>query len=124
MYLDEVLINPIELKGWVNGSFYLPTAETVGILPVPADIRAASGMTEFNANLDNTQQHSYLAKMQGTHKAILPVHTPEEHTLFRNLMKVNSDFISHNWKAAAVLWNEHADREQKVFYKVSLFNCT
>jgi hypothetical protein len=37
-------------------------------------------MAEFNiSTIDKKQPHLYLARMQGTRKAILPVHTPAEH---------------------------------------------
>src|SRR6266700_2422397 len=86
VFLDSegVLANPVHITGWVNGSLYLPTREWLGILPIPTDVRQSSGMAEFNSStIDKKQPHLYLAQMQGTRKAILPVHTPAEHNLFR-----------------------------------------
>lgn len=67
------------MKGWVNGNLYLPTSEQLSILPVPDDVRLASGMAEFNLlSADKKQPHLYLAHMQGTWKAILLIHTTAE----------------------------------------------
>ena len=109
--------------GWVNGDLYLPTSEHIGILPVPHEIQQSSGMAAFNPNLDQNQSHTYLASMQGTHKPILPVHTPAEHNIFHLLMNTHPAFNTQSmgpvWKLAVKVWNEHADREDGVYYKVS-----
>jgi hypothetical protein len=122
-----VLVNPTQITGWVNGNLYLPTKERLGILPIPSDVRHSSGMAEFNiATIDKKQPHLYLARMQGTRKAILPVHTPAEHNLFRDLMKSNPVFNTQSsgpmWKLAVKVWNEFADtsKESDIFYKVCL----
>jgi len=124
VFLHDILIDPLQIKGWVNGNLYLPTRERVGILPVPHDVQQSSGMAAFNPNLDQQQPHVYLASMQGTHKAILPVHTPAEHDLFRLLMRTHPTFNTQStgpvWKLAVKVWNEQADREPTVFYKVRL----
>lgn len=116
-------MNPIHITGWVNGSLYLPTTEQLGILPIPSDVRHSSGMAEFNiSTIDKKQPHLYLARMQGTRKAILPVHTPAEHSLFRDLMRSNPVFNTQSsgpiWKLAVKVWNEFADKESGIFYKV------
>ena len=125
LFLREILINPLEMKGWVNGNLYLPTSEQIGILPVPDDVRVASGMAEFNPlSADKKQSHFYLAHMQGTRKAILPVHTTAEQDLFRELMKTNPAFNTSGkgpmWKVAVKVWNEYADLHTGIFYKVDL----
>ena len=60
--------------------------------------------------------------MQGTRKAILPVHTPEELGLFRKLMETNSAFNFQStgpiWKLAIKVWNEYADTQDGIYYKV------
>lgn len=70
--------------------------------------------------------HLYLARMQGTRKAILPVHTPAERELFSKLMATNKAFNSLStgptWKLAVKVWNEHADVERDVYYKVRYYN--
>ena len=83
-------------------------------------------MAEFNKfTTDKTQPHLYLARMQGTRKAILPVHTSAEHDLFRHLMKSNPVFNAQSsgpiWKLAVKVWNEFADKQPDIFYKVSVF---
>jgi len=61
--------------------------------------------------------------MQGTLKAILPIHTTEEHTLFRKLMiedlAFNSKTTGPSWKLAVRVWNKYADNSDNIFYKVS-----
>jgi hypothetical protein len=118
-----MLVNPRLITGWVNGSLYLPTRERLGILPIPSDIRHSSGMAEFNTStIDQKQPHLYLAQMQGTRKAILPVHTSAKHDLFRRLMKSNPIFNTQSsgpiWKLAVKVWNEFADKQSGIFYKV------
>ncbi|KAF8801128.1 hypothetical protein BYT27DRAFT_7262351 [Phlegmacium glaucopus] len=80
-------------------------------------------MAEFNiSTIDRKQPHLYLARMQGTRKAILPVHTPAEHDLFRNLMKSNPVFNAQSsgpiWKLAVKVWNEFTDKQPGIFYKL------
>jgi len=36
--LQDVLVNPTVITGWVNGNYYVPTTETLGILPIPLEI--------------------------------------------------------------------------------------
>ena len=125
LFLHDILINPLEMKGWVNGNFYLATVERLGILPVPDDVRQSCGMAEFIPTSSNQKQpHLYLARMQGTRKAILPVHTPAERELFSKLMATNKAFNSHSagptWKLAVKVWNEQADAKPEIciYYKV------
>lgn len=122
--LEDVLVDPTGISGWVNGNLYVPTSEALGILPVPPDVRALSGMTEFNVNLDQKRRHHFLASKQGTRKAILPIHTIAEHELFKNYMKSHSAFSScskgPDWPKCAKVWNEYADSHDDIFYKVRL----
>lgn len=123
VFLEGILVNPPEIKGWVNGNLYLPTSERLGVLPIPSDVRQSSGMAEFTSSVTNKNQpHNYLAQMQGTRKPILPVHTPAERDLFQKLMKSNPVFNTQStgpiWKLAVKVWNEHADAETGIFYKV------
>jgi len=128
-FLQSVLVDPLQLKGWVNGDLYLPTSERLGILPVPKDVQISSGMAEFNPNstTDKKKQcYDYLAQMQGTRKAILPVHTPAELHLFHKLMETNPAFNSQStgpvWKLALKVWNECADTQDGIYYKVCLLS--
>lgn len=70
-----MLINVNEITGWVNGNYYVPTTETLGILPIPSEIQESSGMAAYisgpiiNLNTGEKkkpQRHNFLAKMQGT----------------------------------------------------------
>jgi len=126
LFLDDVLENPMEIKGWINGNLYIQTKERLGIVPIPADIRKLMGMADFNPLSDRKPQHSYLARMQGTRKAILPVHTTAEITLFQCLMEKNEAFNSRisgpRWSDAVRVWNEEADKTDDIFYKVSYAN--
>jgi hypothetical protein len=126
IYLEDILSNLVYIRGWVNGNLYLPTSETIGILPVPPELRAESKMADFNVNIDQKQRHAYLASMQGTRKAILPVHTPAEHDLFNTLMKTNEAFTSRSagprWTECVRVWNRLADTRNDVFYKVRIPN--
>jgi hypothetical protein len=124
LYLRDRFINPCEIKpGWINGNLYIQTEERLGILPLPEDVRRSSGMAEYNPNLDTKHPHCYLARMQGTLKAILPIHTTEEHALFRKLMiedpAFNSKTTGPSWKLAVRVWNQYADNSDNIFYKVS-----
>jgi len=85
-------------------------------------------MAEFNPDTNNKKKrHDYLAQMQGTCKAILPVHTPAELDLFHKLMKSNSAFNSQStgpiWKLAVKVWNECADTQDGIYYKACSFFC-
>ncbi|PPQ85651.1 hypothetical protein CVT24_012585, partial [Panaeolus cyanescens] len=113
IYLRDYFENPVEIKGWVNGNLYLPTKE------------------QFNpdSKIQGNQSHSYLAKMQGTRKgrkAILPVHTPAEMSLFKDLMEKEPGKLSAltstcelSWSAAVTTRNERADTENDIYYKIS-----
>ena len=129
VYLEEVLINVIPITGWVNGNLYVATNETLGILPIPGDVRDSSGMAPFVDIADSTKKlpkHKFLAEMQGTHKAILPVHTSSEKGLFRTLMENDRHFnlpdgSLPNWNQATRVWNAWADKTNDVWYKVCIF---
>lgn len=119
-----MFIRPAKITGWVNGNFYLPSTEVLGILPVPPEIQSTSGMTEYLPSLGTKWRHKFLAEMQGTNKAILPIHNHTEKELFRELMRTNTDFNSSggpsNWDRAARVWNSYANANDVVFYKVCL----
>ncbi|KAF6764006.1 hypothetical protein DFP72DRAFT_956173 [Ephemerocybe angulata] len=126
-FLDGIIARPMEMQGWVNGNLYLPTTERLGILPIPEDVRLSSGIAAGSVVLSpggskSKIPHAYLARMQGTRKAILPVHTDEEKALFRALMASNPAFNSRTtgptWKLAVKVWNEHAETSKHVYYKL------
>ena len=128
-YLIEVLRNPLPITGWVNGNLFLPTSEVLGILPIPEEIRHSSGMAEYlrlSQNPTQKQKHHFLAQRQGTRKAILPVHTTAEHDLFRKLMTESSAFNPADggqpqWAIGVKIWNAHADSQDEIWYKVSIY---
>lgn len=113
----------------MNGNLYVATKETLGILPIPADIRDLSGMAPFVDITDCAQKppkHHFLAEMQGTRKAILPIHTSPEKGLFRSLMEKNQHFNPAdgslpNWNQATRVWNAWADKTDDIWYKVRIF---
>ncbi|KAJ6570374.1 hypothetical protein B0H10DRAFT_1840261, partial [Mycena sp. CBHHK59/15] len=99
------------------------TSEVAGVLPVPEDIRVKYGMAQFEPSLDSVQPHHHLASLQGTRKAILPVHNQEEKDLFRTMMSGNNSFGNFSSEAqveASVrIWNARADTSDTIFYKLA-----
>ncbi|KIK65217.1 hypothetical protein GYMLUDRAFT_240513 [Collybiopsis luxurians FD-317 M1] len=63
---------------WENGNLYRPTNEVLGVLTLPATIPEKSGMQPFIPSLDQKQKQGFLAQLQGTRKAVLPIHTIQE----------------------------------------------
>jgi hypothetical protein len=108
--------------GWVNTNLYTRTTEVLGILPIPTSIRTETGMAEYQPAADHKQKHHFLAEMQGTRKPVLPVHSPAERNLFRQLMNTSLEFNQPdgppNWKQAIKLWNRQADMTDGISYKV------
>ena len=132
-----MLINVKEICGWVNGNYYVPTTETLGILPIPKEIRESSGMATYisgpfiNFNTGEKkkpQRHNFLAKMQGTRKPVLPIHTMAERLMFRTLISQNREFNPPNvseppWNQAVKVWNASVDESDEtsgsgLYYKV------
>jgi len=71
--LRHVLTDVVEITGWVNGNHYVPTTETLGILPIPLEIRESSGMASYVSgpisNIETgekkkRQRHDFLAQIQ------------------------------------------------------------
>lgn len=133
--LQNVLISPSQITGWVNGNHYVPTAEVLGILPIPLEIRESSGMAAYvsgpivNATTGvkkKPQRYDFLAQMQGTRKPVLPVHTMAEKLMFRTLMSSNREFNPPNvseppWNQAVKIWNASVDKSGEtsgLYYKV------
>jgi len=122
---DAFNLTPTLTTGWVNGNLYTQTSEVLGILPVADDIRSSSGMAEYIPALHRNQVapwYRFLAKLQGTRKPVLPIHTAAEKTLFKELLEKNPAFSSESgdpqWKLAVRIWNAEADVRDDVFYKV------
>jgi hypothetical protein len=120
------------IRGWMNTNFYQRTKEVIGVLPIPLEVQTASGISPYVDHVYTAPSHSkaprirhgYLARLQNTRKAILPVHTPAERKLFRTLMQQNPKFspssrAQPNWDKAVPIWNRYADTEHDVYYKVT-----
>lgn len=136
--LQDVLVNPTEITGWVNGNYYVLTKETLGILPIPLEIRESTGMATYvsgpitnikTGEKKRPQRHNFLAQMQGTRKAVLPIHTVAEKLMFRTLMTKNKEFNPPNvseppWNQAAKVWNASVDEssDENLYYKVRSFH--
>ncbi|KAJ6546376.1 hypothetical protein B0H10DRAFT_2243630 [Mycena sp. CBHHK59/15] len=122
-YLEDVLKDARPLVGWVNGNLYQPTNEVTGVLPIPEDIRLNSGMARFEPSLDSKRLHHHLASLQGTRKAVLPIHNTTEKDLFRTLMSGQDtlgNFSSATQVEKAVrIWNAHADTKDDIYYKLA-----
>ena len=109
--------------GWVNRNEYEQTTETFSILPLSEDMRTKLGMLPYHSVFakENKMHHCYLAQGQQTRIAILPVHTRQERSLYRLLVKQSNGLFSGkkqpNWVAVAVEWSKYADGIN-IFYKV------
>ncbi|KAG6808594.1 hypothetical protein H0H92_003610 [Tricholoma furcatifolium] len=123
--VGHMLVNPREPgpPGWVNGNLYQIANETAGVLPIPRDIQVKLSMGPYVPGLHSKQRHQFLAARQGTRKPILPVHNAEERRLFHKFMTDNSGFndpeTGPNWSIAVPLWNNVADTEGPVSYKLT-----
>lgn len=109
------------LAGWVNGSFYTPAGETIGILRIPETVRATANMQSYNSEIDDTStKHKFLARHQDTRYAVISVNTPEEKKQFKRLIAELPELSGTNpdWKMIVSRWNATANGET-IFYKVS-----
>jgi len=119
----------------VNSNYYVPTTETLGILPIPQEIQESSGMAAYisgpivnlkTGEKKKVQRHNFLARMQNTRKPVLPVHTMAERLMFRTLISQNREFNPPNvseppWNQAAKVWNasvDESDETSGLYYKV------
>jgi hypothetical protein len=57
-----MLVDPIQISGWVNGNLYTPTTEVLGILPIPDTVRISSGMAMYVPVREKTRSTSFLPK--------------------------------------------------------------
>ena len=120
-------------ESWLNTDFYQRTKEVIGVLPIPSDIQVSYGLSKFVESIHNSDdrsqsakrpdRHLFLARLQGTRKAVLPVNTIAEKKLLQRLIQENDDFrpgsSGHpNWDSAVVVWNQYADTNDGVYYKV------
>ncbi|KAG6846753.1 hypothetical protein H0H93_012095, partial [Arthromyces matolae] len=113
-------VPPVQLS-WVNGNLYQKTTETMGIAVIPESVRVQSGMQEYDEVTDGKQPQAYLAKMQGTRRPILPIHTMKERKLFNKLMREREEFQSctTSIKIGCVkIWNRYAETDDNIYYKL------
>jgi len=117
---QNLMHEPQQLTGWINGDLYTPANEKIGILPIPDLVRAAVGIDCHHPE-DQKFQHAFLAQEQGTKYAVIAVHTNEEKAYFKQLMQENQLFNQSDsvpdWKHCAKVWNRHANGKD-IFYKV------
>jgi hypothetical protein len=111
------------MVGWINGREYEHMQESFGILPLDDHTQHKLGMLTYHPDFaaEKKIRHHYLAKMQHTRIAVLPIHTTYERALYRLLVKKPNGLFSGrtqpNWIAVATAWMQHADGIQ-IFYKV------
>lgn len=110
----------------------------IGVLPIPLDVQRTNGLAEYIKKVETptgiakpskrpSARHDYLAMLQGTKKAVLPVHTPAEHKLFSTLMSTDPHFLTPsgvpNWDTGVKVWNQKADVTDGIYYKVRESAC-
>jgi hypothetical protein len=109
--------------GWVNGNDYIRSQETFGILPLSDTARARLGFLPYHAEFAKQPKihHNNLANYQATRIAVLPVHTMEEHALYRLFIQQKAGLFSGirqpNWVDFAVEWSTQCNGTT-VFYKM------
>ncbi|KAJ3725737.1 hypothetical protein C8R42DRAFT_574618, partial [Lentinula raphanica] len=104
-------------KGWINGNFYQSTTEVIGILPIPDAIRRESGMLEYRPDIDHQQTHWFVASLQGTRRAVLPVANPYEEERFRGYVAANTGSSEPRWDNIVRAWNTAANTDKNLSYK-------
>ncbi|KAJ3964742.1 hypothetical protein EV361DRAFT_976393 [Lentinula raphanica] len=105
-------------KGWINGNFYLPTTEVIGILPIPDTIRHESGMLDYRPDIDHKQTHWFVASLQGTRRAVLPIANTYEEERFREYVAMNTGSSEPQWENIVCAWNTAAITDKNLSYKL------
>ncbi|KAF7323784.1 3'-5' exonuclease domain-containing protein [Mycena kentingensis (nom. inval.)] len=119
--LGEHYSKPAPALSWVNGNLYVQSEQSVGIVKIPQSVCASVKIQPYHHTEDQQQKQAYLARMQGTRKPVLPVHTLAEKKLFSHLMLHSPEFQSCKnsiTTAATVVWNRRAEAEDNVYYKL------
>ncbi|KAF7324049.1 3'-5' exonuclease domain-containing protein [Mycena kentingensis (nom. inval.)] len=119
--LSEYYAQPPLSLAWVNGNLYQQTERSIGIIKIPKGVCEPVKIQPFSSSLDGKQKQAYLARMQDTRKAVLPVHTTAEKRLFRKLMQEEPAF--RDCKTTISLkatehWNRLAETTADVYYKL------
>ncbi|KAL6304043.1 hypothetical protein BKA93DRAFT_749988 [Sparassis latifolia] len=110
------------LTGWINGDDYEQTNENFGILPLSSSARKRLAMQEYDAEFAEKEKirHQHLAMQQRTQIPILPLHTAEEHALYRMLVKQPGGHFAGktqpNWVSLVRDWSHYCNGVH-VFYK-------
>ncbi|KAJ6545861.1 hypothetical protein DFH09DRAFT_1321402 [Mycena vulgaris] len=110
---------------WVNGNLYRQSKQTVGIVQIPQSVCAMVDIHPFRESHNSKQKQSYLAKMHGTRKPVLPVHTVAEKKLFTKLMLTSASFQKCQTSISTevtVEWNRLAAENEDIYYKVCYFS--
>lgn len=108
----------------MNGNLYRQSEQTVGIVRIPQAVCALVDIHPFRESHDSKQKQAYLAKMHGTRKPVLPVHTVTEKKLFTKLMLTSANFQKCQTSIsteATIEWNRLAAENEDIYYKVCSF---
>ena len=122
-FLPQSQYPECSMIGWVNGREYERSTESFGILPLDENTQTKFGMLVYHPEFaaEKKIHHRYLAEMQHTCIAVLPIHTSHERALYQLLVQKPNGLFSGksqpNWVAVATEWMQHADGIQ-IFYKV------
>ena len=106
------------MAGYINGWLYEPTAERIGIVPLPSRLCDAADMEPFDSHFTGEMSHRFLAQNQGTRFAIMPVATDREKQLYAELRRNLPSMKNNNYIAVAKIWNQRYANGKDCFYKV------
>jgi hypothetical protein len=126
--LEDLLPTAQPKIGWIDGNLYKPASEVAGILPIPRDTRTEYGMQDYNPDLHAQQKDWFQASLQHTAKPVLPIHSVEDKIFFRDLFTQHSSSVFVNgssaepqWVNLVRAWNQAADINKNMSYKVSTY---
>jgi len=109
------------MAGWINGWLYEPTAERIGIVPLPDRLREAADMEPFDPHFTGEITHRFLAQNQGTRFAIMPIATDREKRLYAELRQTLPSMNRNEYPAVAKVWNRAHANGIDCFYKVCYY---
>lgn len=85
------------MAGFINGWLYEPTAERLGIAPIPDRLKQEFGMAPYDFQQTHKMHHQFLARSQGTKYAVMPVCTDEEKKLYKHLRNTSADMQRNDY---------------------------
>ncbi|KAJ6493091.1 hypothetical protein C8R45DRAFT_791978, partial [Mycena sanguinolenta] len=92
-------------------------------LNLPLILHDLNRMAQFEPSIDSARPQHHLAALQGTHKAILPIHNQDEKDLFHTMMSGPNSFSNFSSdaqvNAGVRIWNAKADGNDNIFYKLA-----